>query len=89
VTGEVRITLLVAADHTQDINLELEARNLPCAHPQDHNDPKKRGKEMTITDKKSAIVADETKRREIDPEYDPKNFLPVYSADFKIKKKHS
>jgi hypothetical protein len=46
VTGEVRITLLVAADHTQDINLELEARHLPCLYPQDHNDPKKRESQL-------------------------------------------
>jgi hypothetical protein len=39
--------------------------------------------------KKTAIVADETKRRGTDPEYDPRNFLPASSAEFKIKKKHS
>ena len=87
VTGAVRITKLTLADHINDINTEMESRGLPQLYANTYPDEKKRGKEMSISDKKNAIMDDERKRRQTDPKFDPKEFFPVSSAQFKIKLK--
>ena len=82
----VNINDLTEKNNLDDINEEMNARGLSTLYRNDHPETKTRGKEMNITDKKSAIkkAHELTLRGAVG--FDGKHFSPLSSAPFRVVK---